>query len=228
MKVLLPGTAAAALRMLCCLCTPPFPAAALAAAPAVVCGGRPWSGPRVRVSPAGSGLHRLSIDGKAVLPFWVKVWAPEFGGRIGFMPPEMNELVLSIKMGCADTVPFQPKTKHPVLTRPISNPQKPFSTPKFWSPGWFSPQAKPTLAQNISSPGAWQAKGVGKMGDPQHLGVGWYRRQLVVPPIPAGGSLWLWIGGAPGGVLRSANVYANDMHVGRHVGYVDPLEMEPT
>ena len=91
---------------------------------------------------------------------------------------------------------------------------------------WFSPDAKPTLARNITSPGTWQAMGVGQMGD--YSGVGWYRRQLVVPPVPPGGSLWLWIGGAPGGVLRSANVYANSVHIGRHVGYVDPLEMELT
>ena len=91
---------------------------------------------------------------------------------------------------------------------------------------WFSPQAKPTLARNITSPGTWQAMGVGQMGD--YTGVGWYRQQLVVPAIPPGGSLWLWIGGAPGGVLRSANVYANSIHIGRHVGYVDPLEMELT
>ena len=31
---------------------------------------------------------------------------------------------------------FSIKTKHRVLTRPISDPQNPFSTPKFWSPGW--------------------------------------------------------------------------------------------
>ena len=30
----------------------------------------------------------------------VLIWAPEFGGRNGFPPPEKNELVLSIKMGC--------------------------------------------------------------------------------------------------------------------------------
>ena len=30
---------------------------------------------------------------------------------------------------------FSVKTKHPVLTRPILNPQNPFSAPKFWSPG---------------------------------------------------------------------------------------------
>ena len=56
-------------------------------------------------------------------------------GQDRFPPPENNELVLSIGMGCADTVHFQPKTKHPVLTRPISNPQNSFSAPKFWSPG---------------------------------------------------------------------------------------------
>ena len=59
-----------------------------------------------------------------------------WGQEIGLPPPENNELVLSIRMGCADTVPFQPKTNHPVLTRPISNPQNPFPAyPRFWSPG---------------------------------------------------------------------------------------------
>ena len=43
----------------------------------------------------------------------VLLWAPEFGGRNGFPPPEKNELVLSIKMGCADTVPFQSKPSTP-------------------------------------------------------------------------------------------------------------------
>ena len=40
-------------------------------------------------------------------------WAPEFGGRNGFPPPEKHELVLSIEMGCADTVPFQSKPNTP-------------------------------------------------------------------------------------------------------------------
>ena len=41
-------------------------------------------------------------------------WAPEFGGRKnGFQPPENNELVLSIKMGCADAVPVQSKPNTP-------------------------------------------------------------------------------------------------------------------
>ena len=43
----------------------------------------------------------------------VATWAPEFGGRNGFPPPEKNELVLSIEMGCADTVPFQPNPNTP-------------------------------------------------------------------------------------------------------------------
>ena len=33
---------------------------------------------------------------------------------------------------------FSAKIKHPILTRPISNPQNPFSTPKFWSPGFHN------------------------------------------------------------------------------------------
>ena len=56
-------------------------------------------------------VHRFSnCRGAAVS---VDPWAPEFGGRIGFPPPEKNELVLSIKMGCADTVPFQSKPNTP-------------------------------------------------------------------------------------------------------------------
>ena len=40
-------------------------------------------------------------------------WAPEFGGRNGFPPPENNELVLFITTGCTDTVPFQLKPNTP-------------------------------------------------------------------------------------------------------------------
>ena len=43
----------------------------------------------------------------------VWLWAPEFGGRNDFPPPEKNELVLSIEMGRADTVPFQSKPNTP-------------------------------------------------------------------------------------------------------------------
>ena len=71
---------------------------------------------------------RLELDGKTVAEHaaaweahWtlyfrhraVEGWAPEFGGRNGFPPPEKHELVLSIKMGCADTVPFQSKPNTP-------------------------------------------------------------------------------------------------------------------
>ena len=59
---------------------------------------------------------------------------PNLGVETAFRPRKKHELVLSIEPGCADTVPFQPKTKHPVLTRPISNPQNPFSTPKILEP----------------------------------------------------------------------------------------------
>ena len=46
-------------------------------------------------------------------PREVRPRAPEFGGRNGFPPPEKNELVLSIGMGCADTVPFQSEPNTP-------------------------------------------------------------------------------------------------------------------
>ena len=43
-------------------------------------------------------------------------WAPTFGGRIGFPPPENYELVLSIlKKGVCRYCTDSTKTKHPVL-----------------------------------------------------------------------------------------------------------------
>ena len=61
-------------------------------------------------------------------------WAPEFGGRFGFPPPEKTGLVrFSLQWGVQMLYLFN-QTKHPVLTRLISNPQNPFSAPKFWSP----------------------------------------------------------------------------------------------
>ena len=69
------------------------------------------------------GLHRRAEcqrrDGGARVrdEDFVIAWAPEFGGRIGFPPPEKNELVLSRKfpigIGCSDTVPFQRKPNTP-------------------------------------------------------------------------------------------------------------------
>eukprot|EP01045_Picozoa_sp_COSAG04_P054804 COSAG04_NODE_24703_length_318_cov_0.675799_1_plen_106_part_11 len=62
----------------------------------------------------------------------------------------------------------------------------------------------------------------------RYEGVGWYRKSVDLDAPPAGSSVWLWIGGAPGGVMRSANVWANGVHCGRHVGYLEPLEIELT
>ena len=50
---------------------------------------------------------------------------------------------------------FSVKTKHPVvLTRPIPNPQNPFSAPKFWSPG-----CTVTTGDDAISPKTWQHYG---------------------------------------------------------------------
>ena len=65
-----------------------------------------------RGRPAHAQLRVDGLDGVAggVVEPGLK---SEFGGRIGFPPPEKNELVLSIGMGCADTVPFQSKPNTP-------------------------------------------------------------------------------------------------------------------
>ena len=89
---------------------------------------------------------------------------------------------------------------------------------------WYSNGEKPSFAQTMTSPAVWQAKGVAN-----YDGIAWYRKTITISPVPAdGASVWLWIGGAPGGVLRSAHVWANGVHCGRHLGYVEPLEMDLT
>ena len=106
---------------------------------------------------------------------------------------------------------------------------------------WFSTAARPKLERAIKSPGAWQAQGVGNetaLETHQYEGVGWYRKVvdlslagnsgLRAVASNGGTSAYLWIGGAPGGVMRSANVFANGVHCGRHVGYLEPLEIELT
>lgn len=48
----------------------------------------------------------------------------------------------------------------------------------------------------------------------RYVGVGWYRKTVDLSNLrldreklsASGSSLWLWIGGAPGGVMRSATV----------------------
>ena len=53
----------------------------------------------------------------------VASWAPEFGGRNDFPPPEKHELILSLfKWGVQTQYRFNQKPNTPVLTRPISNP----------------------------------------------------------------------------------------------------------
>ena len=96
---------------------------------------------------------------------------------------------------------------------------------------WYDAGAKPKLERTIATPGAWEAQGVGNATALMHhqlLGVGWYRKTVALNRTAPGQSLWLWIGGAPGGVMRSARVWANGVHIGRHVGYLEPLEMELT
>ena len=105
---------------------------------------------------------------------------------------------------------------------------------------WFSVTAKPTLSRTIRTPGAWQAQGVGNetaLETHQFIGVGWYRKTVQLDlhsdstsagPADSCCSVWLWIGGAPGGVMRSAKVWANGVLVGRHVGYLEPLELSLT
>lgn len=94
---------------------------------------------------------------------------------------------------------------------------------------WFDPRAKPRLARTITTPGAWEAQGVGNetaLMPHQLQGIGWYRKTVTLP-YSSGSftSVWLWVGGAPGGVMRSAVVYANGKRVGRHVGYLEALEV---
>ena len=96
---------------------------------------------------------------------------------------------------------------------------------------WYSVAAQPTFSGSIRTPGAWQAQGIGNetaLETRQYIGVGWYRKTVVLDKVPPGGSVWLWIGGAPGGVMRSAKVWANGVLVGRHVGYLEPLELDLT
>lgn len=116
---------------------------------------------------------------------------------------------------------------------------------------WFDVKAKPTFARTLVSPGPWEPQHIGNETDlmyHQFQGVGWYRRSVdlvelgwaaagdnATPVDRADGSavhrvgnadassVWLWIGGAPGGVVRAADVWANGVYLGRHVGYLDPV-----
>eukprot|EP00930_Biecheleria_cincta_P055750 TRINITY_DN42028_c0_g1_i1.p1 TRINITY_DN42028_c0_g1~~TRINITY_DN42028_c0_g1_i1.p1 ORF type:complete len:1228 (-),score=168.92 TRINITY_DN42028_c0_g1_i1:157-3840(-) len=98
---------------------------------------------------------------------------------------------------------------------------------------WFDKASVPDLGGNLTSPGAWQAQGVGNATvtlNHQYVGVGWYRKILYInrSNLDSKKRVYLWIGGGPGGVMRSAIVYANGVRIGRHIGYWKPLEMELT
>ena len=99
---------------------------------------------------------------------------------------------------------------------------------------------KPRLASQMRVPGAWQAGASGPGVETfllrhQYSGQAWYRKTVDVSAKPKGATCWLWLGGSPGGVMRSARVYTgqtaegaefNSTFVGRHVGYLDPVEMQ--
>lgn len=98
---------------------------------------------------------------------------------------------------------------------------------------WYDPASKPRLQHTITTPGAWEAQGFGNATALMHhqlQGIGWYRRTVNLKRSDPGpnSTIWLWIGGAPGGVMRSAQVWANNEYIGRHVGYLEPLEMDVT
>ena len=107
-------------------------------------------------------------------------------------------------------------------------------------PGVASLDRKPRLASQMLVPGAWQAGAAGPGVETlllrhQYSGQAWYRKSVDISAKPEGASCWLWLGGAPGGVMRSARVYAGQqgvgaalrsVFVGRHVGYLDPVEMQ--
>ena len=76
----------------------------------------------------------------------VSIWAPEFGGRNDFPPPEKNELVLFITTGCTDTVlvPFQPKqTPRGRSDSANLEPSDPIFCTQLLGPGLHRPAALP-------------------------------------------------------------------------------------
>ena len=97
---------------------------------------------------------------------------------------------------------------------------------------WKFETADKAFVGTVSVPGAWQSHGIGNetaLLNNQYIGIGTYSKTVDLSShLPPNSSLtcWLWIGGAPGGVVRSASVSANGQHVGRHVGYLQPVEMQ--
>ena len=94
---------------------------------------------------------------------------------------------------------------------------------------WRFETADNSFTNSVMTPGAWQAHGVGAptaLLHRQYVGIGTYSKTVDLSQRPPNSTCWLWIGGAPGGVVRSAIVSANGAPVGRHVGYLKPVEMQ--
>jgi len=91
--------------------------------------------------------------------------------------------------------------------------------------GWFRRGA--TFPDRIQVPGSWDAQGFGDPTDKvyhNYVGKAWYRRHVAIPREFAGKRAILHVGA----VHRSAKVWVNGHHVGGHIGYVTPFEIDVT
>jgi len=91
--------------------------------------------------------------------------------------------------------------------------------------GWFRRGA--AFPDRIRVPGSWDAQGFGAPTDKvyhNYVGKAWYRRLVVIPREFAGRRAILHVGA----VHRSAKVWVNGQHVGGHLGYVTPFEIDVT
>ena len=91
--------------------------------------------------------------------------------------------------------------------------------------GWF--RQEEVFRGEILVPGCWDAQGVGEQTDKvrhNYVGVGWYRREILVPESWEGRRLFLCLQG----VHRSAKVWVNETCLGEHVGYLSDFEYEVT
>ena len=76
-----------------------------------------------------------NADSRDVLAGTLVAWAPTLGALSVFRPRKKHVLVLSINMGCADTVHFQSKPNTPFRLGQSRTLRTRFYPPKFWSPG---------------------------------------------------------------------------------------------
>ncbi|MFO0983983.1 MAG: hypothetical protein U1E76_20060 [Planctomycetota bacterium] len=90
-------------------------------------------------------------------------------------------------------------------------------------------QGKQSLKAHIQVPGSWQGQGFGEQGDDAVLkasydGVGWYRREVMVPGDWSGKHVVLHVGG----MHRIMDVYANGFKAGTDEGYPTPSTFDLT